>query len=278
MKVQKVSLKSQNVGSQLVDSFIDTGFAIVTDHGISKRIVDNVYYSARNFFGAPSHIKNLRLFDPKTMGGYFPPKTEKAKGAEHPDLKEFFHFYRHLESNEKITELYDALELYAVGMLKAIEDELLIRNIPITSSPSLSESVKGSQKTLFRLLHYPPTQDFGDDADIMERAAAHEDINLITLLPVATAPGLQVKDVQGNWHDVEADPGSIVVNVGDMLSEATKGVLPSTTHRVVADKAARSQSRYSMPLFLHPHPETVLSARHTADSYLKERLKELGLI
>lgn len=278
MKVQKVSLKSQNVGSQLVDSFVDTGFAVVTDHGISERLIKEVYHDALNFFNAPFYIKNLRLFDPKTMGGYFPPKTEKAKGAKHPDLKEFFHFYRHLEPIGNAAELYDALEMCAVALLKEIEDELKLRNIAVTSSPSLSESVQGSEKTLFRLLHYPPTETFGDDAEIMERAAAHEDINLITLLPVATAPGLQVKDVQGNWHDVQAEPGAIVVNVGDMLSEATNGILPSTTHRVVADKEARSTSRYSMPLFLHPKPDTVLSQRYTADSYLKQRLKELGLM
>ncbi len=127
-----------------------------------------------------------------------------------------------------------------------------------------------------RILHYPPlTEHYEHDAI---RAAPHEDINLITLLPAATTPGLEVKDLQGNWHAVTCDAGNIVVNVGDMLQLCTDFYYRSTTHRVV-NPAGKDKltSRYSMPLFLHPRPEVALTQERTADEYLRERLREIGI-
>ena len=130
---------------------------------------------------------------------------------------------------------------------------------------------------MLRIIHYPPLRE--TDSPQAVRAAAHEDINLLTILCAATSPGLQASDVDGNWFDVPTDPGMIVVNTGDMLQMATDGYFPSTTHRVINppdDK--RKTSRLSMPLFLHPHDHVKLSESHTARSYLTERLEEIGLI
>jgi isopenicillin N synthase-like dioxygenase len=278
MNVKKVSWMSETFGKDVVDSFTETGFAVIVDHPIAGRLVDAVYEDWKRFFELPLEDKLTRKFTPENQSGYFPPKTEKAKDADHPDMKEFYHFYRDKEAGSVTGDLAAALERMAVGMLAAVEMELRNRKVDILCGEPLAHSVSKSDKTLLRLLHYPPTRTFGLDAELMERAAAHEDINLITLLPAATNPGLQVRDVDGNWHDVEADQGSIVVNVGDMLQEATGGYLPSTTHRVVADHMARSTSRYSMPLFLHPRSEVKLSPNYTAGEYLKERLIQIGLL
>ena len=105
-----------------------------------------------------------------------------------------------------------------------------------------------------------------------------DDINLITLLVAGTQPGLQVQDIENNWHDVPCDPGAIVINAGDMLQMASDGYYPSTTHRVTnPGKDIKNMSRYSMPLFLHPRDDIRLSERYTAGLYLNERLKEIGL-
>ena len=98
------------------------------------------------------------------------------------------------------------------------------------------------------------------------------------ILPAANEPGLQVKAMDGSWLDVPCDFGNLIVNIGDMLQEASGGYFPSTTHRVINPKGAdQTKSRISLPLFLHPNPEVVLSERYTAKSYLQERLKELGV-
>jgi isopenicillin N synthase-like dioxygenase len=129
---------------------------------------------------------------------------------------------------------------------------------------------------MLRILHYPPL-DGSEEPDAI-RAAAHEDINLLTLLPSSNEPGLQVKGTGDSWIDVPCDFGNLIVNIGDMLQEASGGYFPSTTHRVVNPQGSDlKKARVSLPLFLHPNPEVVLSERYTAKSYLKERLEELGV-
>ena len=148
--------------------------------------------------------------------------------------------------------------------------------------------VKGGNSIL-RAIHYPPiTQDPGDSV----RAGQHEDINLITLLMGASAEGLEVLSKQNQWVGITAIPGSLVVNVGDMLQRLTNGCLRSTTHRVVnPPKEKWSTPRYSIPFFLHPVGKMPLNALAqciserrpkafddiTAGEYLEERLVEIGL-
>ena len=108
------------------------------------------------------------------------------------------------------------------------------------------------------------------------RAAAHEDINLLTILPAANAPGLQLLTREDKWIDVPGEFNTLIINTGDMLKELSQGYFPSTTHRVLNPDAAGSEkSRISLPLFLQPRNEVVLSDRYTAGSYMQKRLKEL---
>jgi isopenicillin N synthase-like dioxygenase len=140
----------------------------------------------------------------------------------------------------------------------------------------LASMIRESPATLLRILRYPPLT--GDEDPGAVRAAAHEDINLLTVLPASNERGLQLLTKAGQWIDVPADRGALIVNVGDMLQEASRGHYRSTTHRVVnpTGEGAR-RSRLSLPLFLQPRPEVVLSERHTAASYMDERLRELGV-
>ena len=143
-------------------------------------------------------------------------------------------------------------------------------------SEPLKNMIRGSKTNLLRIIHYPPFSGKEDNKSL--RAAAHEDINLITLLVAGTRPGLEAKDNNGTWHKITTDPGTIIVNIGDMLEEVSGGYYPSTTHRVVnPEKDSNNDSRYSMPLFLHPRNEVVLSKKYTAGNYLNERLEEIGL-
>jgi isopenicillin N synthase-like dioxygenase len=147
-------------------------------------------------------------------------------------------------------------------------------------SMPLPDMIAGCDQTLLRVLHYPPLR--GDEPPGSERAAAHGDINLLTILPAATEPGLQVLgkelDAQGQrqWFDVPCDFGLLIVNIGDMLEEASGHYYPSTTHRVLNPAGeGRFKSRVSLPLFLHPRREVRLSERYTVGSYFEERMQEL---
>ena len=144
-------------------------------------------------------------------------------------------------------------------------------------------------EAILRVLHYPPLPD-GNVPNV--RAAAHEDINLITLLAGSEQDGLEVLSRQGEWVPINMIEGTIICNVGDMLQRLSNNTLRSTTHRVVNPKGEKAlSSRYSIPFFMHPSPEVKLDClpqciteknpRHyeptTAGEYLEQRLREIGL-
>jgi isopenicillin N synthase-like dioxygenase len=277
MNVKKVSYRSPNAGQEFADSLRETGFAVITDHILPADLIQNVQKEWADFFA--SEAKHQYTYDPAKQSGYFPFRSENAKGYSQKDLKEFYHYYPWgvlPEGTQKYTtEMYKILNAMASKLLSWIEDATP-EPIRKQFSMPLPQMIEGSQEILLRTIHYPPLT--GAEEEGAVRAAAHEDINLITLLPSASAPGLQAMDLSGKWHDVPCDPGMIVVNSGDMLKEASGGFYPSTTHRVInpSGPAARAP-RFSMPLFLHPRKDVRLSERHTASSYLTERLREIGL-
>ena len=279
MKLETIDYRASDSAEKFVQSLRDTGFGVLSNHPVSQELVEKIYQEWHEFF--LSEAKHDFLFKPETQDGFFPAEvSETAKGHSVKDIKEYFHIYpwgRMPESlKANIMAYYDHANALAAELLGWIE-KYTPTDVAKHYSIPLPEMIEGSQKTLLRVLHYPPMT--GDEELGAIRAAAHEDINLITILPAANEPGLQVKTKEGEWLDVPSDFGNIIINIGDMLQEASNGYFPSTSHRVINPEGTdKSKSRISLPLFLHPNPEVVLSERHTADSYLMERLRELGVI
>jgi len=278
MNVRKVDFKSSNANEAFRDSLLESGFAIIENHPIPKDLILDSFKNWNRFF--ESNQKAEFLYDRKTQAGYFPYQSENAKDSPHKDLKEFFHYYRDSRlpevSRKETLLLFQALDEMGTQLLNWI-DETIPENIKNFFSMPLSEMSLESPDTLLRPIYYPPLS--GNEEPGAVRAAAHEDINLITLLPAATAPGLQARDLAGNWITVECDPGTIVINSGDMLKEASRGYFPSTTHRVMNPEAELVRApRLSMPLFVHPNKNVRLSDSYTAGEYLEERLREIGLL
>ena len=275
MEIKTVSFYKKGAGRQLVESLKNTGFAVVVDHKIPDELFEQVYSEVAAYFASEDKFKDL--FAPDRQRGYYPMKSENAKGFSKKDLKEFYHLYPDMLSGkipggENTWNLYRYMSTLGQQLLSMIE-----QNVDVEFSEPLTQMSWNSPQTLFRFLHYPP---IGDDADGAVRAAAHEDINLITLLPAATYPGLQVKTADGEWifADMHVPKNAIIVNAGDMLQEASGGFFKSTTHRVVNPTGLGATiSRYSMPMFIHPHSDVRLSEKYTAGEYLDERLRELGL-
>ena len=276
MKIETVDYTASDAGDRLARSLRETGFAVLANHPIRADRIDEAYALWGGFFASDSKLNYLR--DYEKQDGYFPFKSEHAKDAQKKDLKEFYHVYpwgRVPEDLEAFTrQLYADLTAIGIELLSWL-DRLMPDEISASLSMPLQEMMQASQQSLLRILHYPPVSAEEDAAAI--RAAAHEDINLITLLLAGSQPGLQARDKQGQWHDVPCDPGMITINNGDMLSLATNGYFPSTTHRVINPDDKLNLSRYSMPMFLHPHPDVKLRQDFTAEAFLQERLKEIGL-
>ncbi|NMM43266.1 isopenicillin N synthase family oxygenase [Rhodospirillaceae bacterium KN72] len=272
-----IDCQASDAPQRLVQSLRDTGFAVLTNHPISAGEIADVYAGWEAFFASDAKFDYLTT--PETQTGYFPFKSENAKGYSKKDLKEFFHVYPHgpvpADLEAMTRDFYDKLVALGRAMLSWIEDNSP-EDIRALFSEPLPQMLDGSSMNLLRILHYPP-QDPEDAHSGAVRAAAHEDINLITLLVSGSAPGLEARDAKGNWHEVPCDTGMITMNIGDMLQKASGGYYPSTTHRVVNPKEGQNVSRYSMPMFLHPRPDVRLDADYTANDYLQERLREIGL-
>ncbi len=285
------------------DALNDLGFFALVNHGVDPNLIKDAYSEAAAFFDQPDAVK-ARYEDPKIKGqrGYTSFGREHAKGSEAPDLKEFWHVGRELPADHPalskygqnlwpeelprfkpvMVELYEQLESCAGALLSACA-----RYLGEPKDRFSSIAVDGD--TILRVIHYPPVPPERNPASV--RAAAHEDINLITLLCEATEGGLELLQRDGSWRPIHALAGQIVVDAGDMLQNITNGVLKSTTHRVVNPDNDRSR-RFSMPFFVHPRGEadltplascvertggTRLYPSWTAGEFLAQRLAEIGL-
>ena len=276
-KILTVDFLSEDAPKHFVRSLKNTGFAIVKNHPISKSLLDKVYSDWTNFFN--SNKKHDYIFHKEKQDGYFPYQSENAKGYQSKDLKEFFHIYpwgRYpMAMDDDTLEFYEDIQYLGDELLDWI-DYASPRHVSKKFSIPLVDMVEDTAQNLLRVINYPPLKDLNTHGAI--RAQEHADINLITLLVASTQPGLQVKNTKGKWVDVVLNPGELVVNTGDMLQECSGGYFPSTIHRVVnPTKKNKHKARLSMPLFIHPRDEVILSSKYTAEQYLEERLKEIGL-
>ena len=276
MNVAVVDYEAPDAPERFTRSLLDTGFAVLVNHPLQQSLVEQIHREWLTFFN--SDAKFRYAISTGNEGGYFAPDvSETAKGNSIRDIKEFFHVY---ESTVYPTEVSDAAlrfrdeaTVIALTLLQWVQDNTPLEVAQRFSMP-LPQMMEGSHKTLLRILRYPPLT--GHEPVGSMRAAAHEDINLLTVLPASNEPGLQVQDIRGHWHDVPCDFGSIAVNSGDMLQLASGGYYPSTTHRVVNPTGeGATKSRLALPLFLHPASEVLLGEGKTAADYLAERIAEL---
>ena len=279
MAVAVVDMHSAEAEMAFVETIRHTGFAVLRHPPLDPARLQRMAGAWREFFLGEDK-RNYPAVETSSgnSSGYIPPEvSETAVGPDHKDLKEFFHIVPETVLPPDLAEdarahLHDA---FALGQLILGWLDLHCGNmLPRALRGKLAESLS-AQDSLLRILHYPPLS--GAEPPGAVRAAAHEDINLITLLPVSAQPGLQVLTRGGQWVDVPGEPGDIIVNSGDMLQEASGRHLPSTTHRVInPPDEASNQSRISMPYFLAPRLDVRLSDHHTAGSYLQERLDLLA--
>lgn len=289
--------------AQLGEAFHKIGFVGVTGHGVSQQLIDDFYQAAKAFFALPEDIKRqYELSGMAGQRGYTSFGKEHAKQSTVADLKEFFQIGQEVPdgharkaeypNNPEVAEvpafmtlgrqLYKAFEKSGANLLRAIA---LYLELP---EDYFSEKIEAGNSIL-RAIHYPPITQ--EPASAI-RAEQHEDINLITLLVGASAGGLQLLDMEGEWQEIVPENDEIVINVGDMLQRLTNNYLKSTTHRVVnPPREEWHKPRLSIPFFLHPKSEmdltalgTCVSAERpsvyapiTAGEYLAERLREIGL-
>ena len=285
-------LKNDDQSLDLLSNALSNhGFFIITDHKIPHSLFNKAYEYSEKFFNLDISVKNEYSFRENAGArGYTPFGKETALGETVPDLKEFWHhgpviddsyderimkniYVNEIdEFNTVFDELFNEMNTLGTQLLSSISLTLGLDANFFNTSTSKGNS-------LLRLIHYPPSNN-----ENIYRAREHADINLITLLIGANEPGLEVKDKSGNWIPVSSSYDDIVCNIGDMMQLITDKKLKSTPHRVIKYKTDEMKSRYSIPFFMHPSPDTILKSVFNeedkgvlAHDFLDERLKAIKL-
>lgn len=297
-------VKKQKFVDEIGKAYEEIGFVALKGHFLDDALVDKLYGEVKKFFALPLETK--QKYEIEGIGGqrgYISFGKESAKGKKEGDLKEFWHFGQYVENNPKLEaeypknveveelpefnkvgkETYRMLEKTAKYVLRALALHLGLEE-------TYFDNYIHNGNSILRPIHYPPILEEPKNA---VRAAAHGDINLITLLMGAQGRGLQVQNHKGDWLDAIAEPDELMINVGDMLSRHTNNKLKSTIHRVInPPRELWGTSRYSIPFFMHPVSDMKLDVLEscidednpkqfediTAGEFLNERLVELGLI
>ena len=293
----------QTFSQELGKNFRDSGFCGIKDHGIDTKLVTEVQDLMKRFFNLPEETKRS-YFKPELNGarGYTPFKIETPKDANLADLKEFWHVGRELDKGdpfkqwmpdnldipdliifkEKTNDLFSQFDELGKQLLEAIALDLNLNS-------NFFHNITNKGNSVMRVIHYPPV----DRKEKGERAGAHEDINLITLLIGGQQAGLEILSRENEWLRASVSNNVIICNIGDMLQRLTNNNLKSTTHRVKAIGDEAMTSRYSIPFFVHPNPdwfiqtlESQINESHPnmypkgilAEDFLQERLKEIKLM
>lgn len=296
--------RKQRFVAEIGKAYETIGFVALKGHFLDEKLVDGLYEEVRKFFDLPENVK--AKYEIEGIGGqrgYTSFGKEHAKGKKEGDLKEFWHFGQYVEGDDALKEEYpdnviveELPEFNKVGekTFKLLEKtaKYVLRALALhlhLEETYFDKYIKNGNSIL-RPIHYPPITTEPKNA---VRAAAHGDINLITLLMGAQGRGLQVQNHQGEWIDAIAEPDELMINVGDMLSRHTNNRLKSTIHQVVNPlRELWGKSRYSIPFFMHPVSsmpldclESCIDEEHpkkfediTAGEFLRERLIDLGLI
>lgn len=285
-------------------AYEEIGFVALRGHFLSEQLMEDLYQEVNQFFSLPPETKKkYEQLENGGQRGFTSFGKEHAKGRSVGDLKEFWHFGQQLSPDSKykgiypeniqVDELprfnelgnktYQLLEKTGVYVLRALAlfiglDEFYF-----------DEFVKEGNSIL-RTIYYPPITEDPKDA---VRAAAHTDINLITLLMGAQGRGLQVQNHEGEWIEAVAKKDELMINVGDMLSRHTNNKLKSTIHQVVnPPKEEWGSPRFSIPFFMHPVNDMSLHCLEeciddknpklfediSSGDFLNQRLKEIGLM
>ncbi len=296
--------QKQKFVNEIGEAFEEIGFVSLKNHFLNEELSEELYKQVKAFFALPYEVKQKYEIE-KLSGqrGYVSFGKEHAKGKKEGDLKEFWHFGQEPSAEANLTEEYpenlkveELKDFYHSGMeaYRMLEKTGIYVLRALALHIGLDEHYfdhwASNGNSILRPIHYPPITEEPKGA---ERAGAHGDINLITLLMGASSGGLQVLRKDGIWIDAIPKPDELVINVGDMLERLTNNKLRSTIHKVInPPKEEWDKPRYSIPFFMHPRSEMPLNCLEecmdedhpkqyediTAGKFLHQRLVEIGLI
>lgn len=277
------------VGAEVDRACSEIGFFQITGHRVPDQLIDDVYRSAQVFFHLPEEDKESAAQPaPDQVRGWSGVGKEGLSyslGEEAPgDLKEkmdmgpprvdrsdpYFtcdeagpHFAPNVwpDRPEGMQELW---ERYFDVMSDLAASIMSMFAVGLGLDQTFFDDKIDHHISMFRALHYPNQPDEPLSGQL--RAGAHSDYGSLTIVRQEDRPGgLQVCAKNGEWVDVPAIPGALVVNIGDLMAEWTNDRWVSTLHRVVNPprEVANDADRISLVFFHQPNYDAVIECLPT---------------
>ncbi|KAK7060420.1 hypothetical protein VNI00_001185 [Paramarasmius palmivorus] len=295
--------EKKTTADEIVGAFKESGFIYVEGHGIPTETISHVFQKSAEFFKMPTDVKDkLAWEDPRSNRGYVKIGRERVTQsndaeeiaqlrAKAPDYKESMEIGRDWDSEWKnmwpqesdapgfkktILDFYQTCHKLHVEMMRSIA-------LGLDLQENFFDKKVDLQCHTLRLLSYPPIKRSLLDGEGQARAGAHSgrsfflfesrlaltfvDYGTLTLLFQDSVGGLQVRNPNtGSYIAATPIPGTIVINVGDLLSRWSNDVLRSTLHRVVAPPAKKineteaiTPARQSIAFFCNPNFDTEIA-------------------
>jgi isopenicillin N synthase-like dioxygenase len=281
-RIRTCDLRSANFATDLGDALREIGFAILDGHGVDPAIYEQAHDKVLEMFGRLSLDEKMR-FRAQRFGsvnqGYFPIKETSNM---HPDLVEGWVFCRRA-FGARAADFWPLPEYESFFRKLVQEQERLI--LPIMQAmltslgcdPHLYDRKLTGTNFGLRLNYYPPMSD-EDEASGAARLLGHEDIDMFTFLPAPRTEGLQILNRRNmKWIQIDAPPGTIILNTGDYMQRISNDIFPSTTHRVSKprDPAQRRQPRVSFPMAVYLWEEEMLEVLPCVDQPKYEPIKAI---
>jgi len=249
------------------------GFFYIANHGVPAGVIDGAAGAAREFFAHPIETKRQAAANINHRG-FHARGDALMYGAKKPDYKEFYSIGLELGADDPNVRAGEPLRgpnnwpafmpalqpaLYAyfreVGACGADLLRMVALSLGLEPEFFAARYRKPLQRT--QIIYYPPQPPSTEEDQF--GVAPHSDYGCITLLWQDSNGGLQVRSLdKKRWIDAPPIPGTLVVNVGDLLARWTNGRFASTVHRVINSSG---RERYSIATFFDPDFATVVDPR-----------------
>ena len=247
-----------------------TGFVYVRQELVG---LAEAYDALRHFFALDEPAKTAYTPQhPLDNSGYRGLSSERAAGASAADWKETFQWcsdvppghplrtrfpHRYVPTRFPEPEVPGIAAVLGLLQRQLLDCQRMVLGAiarGLGASSRIAEDLTADADVVTRALHYPPLP--AGEPGGTPWADEHVDINLITVLPPASGPGLEIRTEDG-WVPAEPPEGHVVLNTGIMLDRLSNGRIPAGRHRVVPPEGGGE--RYSLAQFCHPTPWTVLA-------------------
>jgi isopenicillin N synthase-like dioxygenase len=248
-----------------------TGFFYIVNHGVAPAVIDAAVDASRRFFAQPL-AERMRIAVAKSNRGYTP-LFDAVHGDQKPDATEGFELgfedgtdappsgiARLVQAPNRWPALANfrepVMQYYHAALASSIR---LLRGYALHFGVAEDFFSRHFTRPVadMRLAHYPVSDAVRQVSEF--GTGAHTDHGIITVLWQDDCGGLEVCLPDGRWAGVAPLPGSLVVNIGELMTRWTNGRLKSTLHRVV-NRSGRD--RFSIPLFVHPNADTLVDPSH----------------